>query len=305
MHDNKNKDVLQGTILLVDDQPEQLDIIKSALEDFFTVRIATRGDTAIQIALMGGIDLILMDVVMPDISGYDVCRKLKSMPATSDIPIIFLTIKDEYKDEVLGLEIGAVDFIRKPSSPAIILARSRNIISLQRTKEALIQKNEDLQQALKIHEDLENMSRHDIKSPLASILATPYILLSDDNINLTEEHKTLLKIVESSCYAILEIINRSFDLVKMENGHYHLQREAFDIVQVLERVVHDLGQRAATKGIRVEISNTDDDPIMGDPFWVDGEKMLCYPLFYNLVLNAIEASGEKNTVTRHSAHLHL
>ncbi|MEO5333155.1 MAG: response regulator [Magnetococcus sp. YQC-5] len=288
---------MEGIILLVDDQPEQLDIIKSSLDKFFIIKTTTKGEMVLKIASMGGIDLILLDIIMPGMSGYDVCRQLKSTPDTHEIPIIFLTIKDEYEDEAVGLKIGAADFIRKPSSPAIILARSRNTIALQRAKETLIRKNEDLQRALKIHEDMENMSRHDLKSPLSSILVAPYVLLNDANINLTEDHKALLRVVESSCYAILEIINRSFDLVKMEGGNYHIQYEIFDILKVLERVVGDLRHLATINGINVKILNISNGSSSIDSFLLVGEKLLCYPLFYNLILNAIEASCKDCTVS--------
>ncbi|MBF0460571.1 MAG: response regulator [Magnetococcales bacterium] len=168
-------EAVEATILLVDDQPEQLDVILAALQGFFRVLIATRGDIALKIASGGEIDLILLDIIMPGLSGYDVCRQLRHAPATRDIPIIFLTVKSEYEDEALGLEVGAVDFIRKPSTPAVVLTRSRNIIALRRAQNALLRQNDELQQAIQIRRLAE-----------AKQVATNQALL-EQNARLAEE----------------------------------------------------------------------------------------------------------------------
>ncbi|CAK0773132.1 Diguanylate cyclase [Gammaproteobacteria bacterium] len=155
-------DSKEGTILLVDDQPEQIRIIKSALDSFFFIKIATRGELAIKIANIGGVDLILLDVVMPAMDGYETCRQLKNNPLTKNIPVIFLTGKESQNDETVGLELGAVDFIRKPSSPLVLLTRCRNTISYQRIKEDLQRKNDELseknKQLLVLNKMLENLS---------------------------------------------------------------------------------------------------------------------------------------------------
>ena len=100
-----------GTILLVDDQPDQIRIIRAALDPHFLVKIAIRGELVLPIALAGDIDLILLDVLMPEMDGYEVCRQLKQHPETREIPVIFLTCKESQDDESLGLDVGAVDFI--------------------------------------------------------------------------------------------------------------------------------------------------------------------------------------------------
>ncbi len=143
-----------GTILLVDDQPEQIDVNKSALEHHFAIKIATRGELAVKIAEAGNVDLILLDVVMPGMDGYEVCRLLKGNPFTRDIPVIFLTSKDSPDDEAVGLELGAVDFIRKPSSPSVVLTRARNTIAYQRAKKDLHKKNAELAEKNRLLQEL-------------------------------------------------------------------------------------------------------------------------------------------------------
>ncbi|MEO5377410.1 MAG: response regulator [Magnetococcus sp. DMHC-6] len=292
----EQKNPKEGTILLVEDQPESIDVIKSALDNHFIVKVAIRGDLVFQILGNCHVDLILLDVIMPGMDGYEVCRKLKRSPETRDIPVIFLTGRNSQEDEAVGLEAGAVDFIRKPSSPLVVLTRSRNTITHQRTKEALRHNNFELQKALTIREDMDRLSRHDLKGPLSGILGLPELLLDDDN--LTREQRFLLKQIIQSGYLMLEMINRSLDLYKMENGTYQLHVETFDLLNILERIINDLDQYSAPRGIHIVFDRGSDSNTM-PPFLVVGERMLCYPLFYNIILNAIEASYDNGQIVIH------
>lgn len=119
------------TILAVDDSPENLDLIKNILEPHYTVKVAPSGQLALQIAQSQKPDLILLDIMLGDISGYDICHALKSDDGTRNIPVIFLTAKRSEADEVQGFKIGGSDYITKPFSPAIVLARVRTQIQLK------------------------------------------------------------------------------------------------------------------------------------------------------------------------------
>ncbi|MBF0425130.1 MAG: hybrid sensor histidine kinase/response regulator [Magnetococcales bacterium] len=285
----------EGTLLLVDDQPESIDIIRSILGTRYTIKVATNGRLALKIAALGGLDLILLDVVMPDMDGYEVCRRLKEHATTRDIPIIFLTAMDGTSDETIGLELGAVDYIRKPSNPLVVLTRVGNTIALHRAKRDLQRKNEELQAALRLREDIEQMARHDLKGPLSGLIGLPEVLLADES-NLTDRQRTVIRMIEKSAYTMLEMINRSLDLVKIEAGNYALQPETFDLLHVLDRVIDDMGRHAKPRKIAVRIIRNDNQG-REVPFLVTGERMLCHPLFSNLILNAIEAAPDGGEVT--------
>jgi phosphoserine phosphatase RsbU/P len=112
------------TLLLVDDTPANLQIANSILKDTYKLRIATNGAKALELANVSPLpDLILLDVLMPEMDGYEVCTRLKMAAETRDIPVIFLTGQTEVEDETRGFEVGAVDYIHKPFSPAIVKAR--------------------------------------------------------------------------------------------------------------------------------------------------------------------------------------
>lgn len=127
----------RASILIVDDEEINLELLKYTLASDYDIITATDGETAIQIAVEQQPDLVLLDIMMPGISGYEVCRQLKSNPATINIPIVFSTAKDSDEDEVLGLEMGAADYIHKPYKTALIKARISNQIELKQKNDLL------------------------------------------------------------------------------------------------------------------------------------------------------------------------
>ena len=132
--------ITKPTILVVDDTPANLQLMSGLLQDDYKVKAATSGEKALKIAFTDPQpDLILLDIMMPEMDGYEVCKRLKADEKTNQIPIIFLTAKAETQDEALGLSLGAVDYITKPVSPPIAIARIKTHIELYRQKRELIE----------------------------------------------------------------------------------------------------------------------------------------------------------------------
>jgi putative two-component system response regulator len=133
-------------ILIVDDTPANIAVVTGILKDIYRLKAATQGEKALAlITASDPPDLILLDVMMPDMDGYEVCRRLKSNPDTADIPVIFLTAMTDADDETAGLDIGAVDYIHKPFNPAIIKARIHNHILLREQRHLLQNQNKSLE----------------------------------------------------------------------------------------------------------------------------------------------------------------
>jgi diguanylate cyclase (GGDEF)-like protein len=127
----------RALILIVDDEVTNIEILNAALEDEYEICFATSGEEAIKTALAVLPDLILLDVLMPGIDGYEVCRRLKEDPLIADVPIIFTTGLDDQEAEIRGLSLGAIDYVTKPISPAIVRARVRNHIELKKMRDEL------------------------------------------------------------------------------------------------------------------------------------------------------------------------
>jgi len=138
----KNNELRDSTVLVVDDSPENLELMGGLLGDLYRVKVANSGARALKI-LEGDIlpDLILLDVMMPDMSGWDVCKEIKSSKRLADVVVIFLTAKTSAEDEKLGFDLGAVDYISKPINPATLLARVKTHLSLKSMSDVLRDRN--------------------------------------------------------------------------------------------------------------------------------------------------------------------
>jgi putative two-component system response regulator len=152
----------RATILIVDDAPQNLTVLGELLHDSYRVRVANSGERALRAALSTPRpNLILLDVMMPDMDGHTVLRRLRADAATCDIPVIFITAMSGTEDEELGLSLGAVDYITKPINPAIVLARVRTHLELKEARDLLANKNDWLEREVN-HRMRENLLIQDL-----------------------------------------------------------------------------------------------------------------------------------------------
>ena len=159
------------TVLVVDDTPDNLTLMSGLLRDHYKVKVANHGERALKIATSEDPPhLILLDIMMPDIDGYEVCRRLKADASTRDIPVIFLTAKSDVQDETYGLELGAVDYITKPISPPIVLARVKTQLALKAGADFLRDKNDFLEQEVR-RRTMEIVAIQDVTIQVVTSLA--------------------------------------------------------------------------------------------------------------------------------------
>jgi len=135
-------------IFIVDDTPANIQILDETLKDEYEIYFALNGKDALQNAAAMIPDLILLDIMMPEMDGYEVCRTLKDNSLLKDIPVIFITALDQADHETKGLELGAVDYITKPFNPAIVRLRVKNQLELKKHRDGLALRNAELQEAL-------------------------------------------------------------------------------------------------------------------------------------------------------------
>ncbi len=124
-----------GTVLIVDDEPTNVQMLAAMLEADYEVLMATDGQRGFDIAMSRKPDLILLDIVMPDIDGYKICARIKAQESVRHIPVIFLTALSDMAEEAHGLELGAIDYLTKPFSPSLVRVRVRNHIELKQMRE--------------------------------------------------------------------------------------------------------------------------------------------------------------------------
>jgi len=273
-------------ILIVDDNPENIRVLGTVLrQKSYRLTIAQNGVQAVKAAQEHLPDLILLDIMMPEMDGFEVCRILKSAPETQDIEIIFVTAAVAHDDELKGLSLGAVDYIHKPF--AIPLVQSKVALHLERAqrKKELKLKNAILEENVRLRDDIERITRHDLKTPLNALMGYPQLLLLDDN--LTEEQRGYLEAMMSASNEMLNMINNSLNLFKMEIGCYQYVPETVDIAGVIKSVLRDLKLLIDKQGVMVHLDLIH-QPDNDQPFYAQAERNLSYSMFANLIRNAIE-----------------
>ncbi|MBF0368789.1 MAG: hybrid sensor histidine kinase/response regulator [Magnetococcales bacterium] len=290
-----NHSAEKSKILIVDDVPGNIRTLVAILGAEYKLLVATDGPTALSIAREKELDLILLDVVMPEMDGYEVCQTLKSDAATRGIPVIFVTARSDVTDELKALELGAVDFLTKPVSPPVVMARVKTHLGLKRANEALERQNKELREAAKLREEVERIMRHDLKTPLNSIIGFSSFLSTDTDMNSEQEH--MLKIIVDNGYSLLNMINLSMDIYKMERGSYSLDPKPVDIMDLIRRIRETSLKQFTRRNLQLEVL-LDGHP--SDPsarFLIVGEELLCYSMLGNLFNNALEAAPKGSIVT--------
>jgi CheY-like chemotaxis protein len=292
----------RATILAVDDVPDNLSILMDILGEDYHMAVANSGARALKIIESGKIpDLVLLDVMMPDMDGFEVCRRIKSNPATAEVPVIFLTAMGQATDVTKGFSLGAADYVSKPADPSILRARMEthlrlqcSIAELKRNRIELIEKNAALEDNLRLREDVERISRHDLRNPLAGIIGFTANLLSDDTVQ--QPHKDLLYDIEQSAYNVLNMVNLSLDLFKMERGEFDFYPRKINVGNIVERILLEMAVRWERHQITLErqIQGMPVDSFSGTMCM--GDDLLSYSLFSNLLRNAADAAPPCSSV---------
>ncbi|KQV34927.1 hypothetical protein ASC93_24725 [Massilia sp. Root335] len=268
------------TVLIVDDVPSNIEVLAGALKDEYAIKVAISGRKALEIAAAFPVDLILLDIMMPVMDGFETCRQLKADPATAHVPVIFLSAKDAVDDIVGGLRLGAVDYVSKPADPTILKARIATHLALATAMGDLKRQNELLIENAHLREDVERMTRHDLKSPIAVTLHASQALLRGDLPDAQREHAHM---IEMAANHALDMINRTLDIHKMEKGEYQPALQPFDLAAVLSRVAQQTELAFTDRRIAIRFAAPDDTVCLG-------EALLCYSMFTNAFKNAAEAS---------------
>jgi two-component system, sensor histidine kinase len=272
-------------ILIVDDVQLNLDLMKEILsEKGYLIATAINGKSAIAKAKAHKFDLILLDVILPDIDGFEVCSHLKANPQTHDIPIIFLTAKKEKDSITQGFNLGAVDYIPKPFSKEELLARVNLHLTLRKYQDELIRSKEMAEasaQAKAIF--LANIS-HEIRTPMNGIIGMIDIL---KRTSLTAEQLEYIDIIGISGENLLMIINDVLDFSKIEAGQITFEHIRFNLWDEINEVVKILRYKAIQKNLDLSFEIAPDVPqlLIGDPLRLK-------QVLINLCNNSIKFTAE-------------
>jgi len=403
-------DKSKNRVLLVDDGLANLKIAESHLvAEGLLVTTASNGADALKYAEETEFDLILLDVMMPEMDGFEVCRKLKENKATKETPVIFLTVLSSSNDIVNGFEVGGVDYITKPFNALEMIARVRAHLQYRKSRKQLlsvnhrqevaeqdlltlleavhsgilivdpddnsivdvnaaalsvleqpldqlvghdytdiftpastdnnilestdtdlfcieaklktvsgreydvIQKVTEVETSEKIYylvnfiditdrkyiellrEDIGRIIQHDLKGPLNAVVALPEILR--ENFDEDGQESKLLTLIEAAGYQMLDMINLSLDMYKMECRTYEVQAVPVELVQIMNRIDHELHSYKVDKNVLYNVYINNTLACSDSSFFVMAEDLLCYSMLSNIIKNAVEACYDNEVIS--------
>jgi two-component system sensor histidine kinase/response regulator len=273
------------TILVVDDTAENLRLMSHLFEDQYRVLIAHSGEKALKICHgVAPPDLVLLDVLMPGLDGLEVARQLRAHPSSAHLPIIFVTSADDDATRLRGLELGAIDVVHKPVNPHLMRVRVRNFMQVVESRRQLQTNYDNMIHLMRLSEDVERITRHDMKGQLAGVIGLLQTL-----VQAKEPQREQLQLAEESALRLVDMINLSSEIYKIETGRFVLRAEPIALSHIVQRIAELTSKAFAVRGLRIAVAAAPDVTALGDA-------MLCYSLFQNLLKNACEAAPDSSEV---------
>ena len=279
-------------ILIVDDVVSNVLLLKILLtNEKFQVCTANNGNGCIEMSKKEHPDLILLDVMMPDISGFDTAVILKKDDETKDIPIIFLTALNTPSDLVHGFQVGANDFLTKPFNKEELVMRVMQQISLVAAKRLIEKKNAELQATLNNRDKMYSVIAHDLRSPMASIrMVLNLVVQSASPETVGPELYTLLDQANRESEEVHDLLDNLLKWTKSQTGRLTVVTQDLDLNDIIPGVVDIFEMIAQTKNIKLNLQHSD------QPLVVRADNDMLKTVVRNFMSNAIKFSPEGSSI---------
>jgi two-component system sensor histidine kinase/response regulator len=279
----------ESDILIVDDTPANLRLLSTILKDRgYKVRVAPNGPLALAAAQNSPPELILLDITMPELDGFEVCRRLKQDPILAPIPVIFLSALSSTEDKVTAFGAGGVDYITKPFQQDEVCARVETHLRLRTLQVDLEEKIAQLRREEELRESLVHMIVHDLRSPLSGILASLQLVEMGIGPHGARELEDLERAIESG-RTMSRMINTLLDVAKIESGEMKLDVQDASLVEVAHEAVRSLG--ALTRDHRLEVEAPE------GPTHARVDRVLIRRVIENLLGNAVRFTPSGGRIT--------
>lgn len=279
-------------ILIVDDTLKNLQVLGTILEnEGYQINVAQNGMQAIEITKKVKPDLVLLDVMMPDLNGFEVCQRLKADDSVAHIPIVFLTARAETEDLVKGFEEGAVDYVTKPFQATELLVRVRTHLSIHMLQSAL---RKSLDENARLRREHEAFLRHELKNRITPVMGYADALLHTE---LDEMQKKWVTTMSNSTQDMSDLIDTLKDLQDIEAGTIALSKVALPLHDLVQNVIFDV--ETAFDQASIQFAP------LGEAVFVDVDGNLMRGVFHNLIKNAVEHVARCERIEDRLVRVHL
>ncbi|NDV60619.1 hybrid sensor histidine kinase/response regulator [Bacteroides sp. 519] len=278
-------------VLIVDDIMSNVLLLKVLLtNEKFNISVAYNGKQALEQVAAEKPDLILLDVMMPEIDGFEAAKQLKESPQTSDIPIIFLTALNSTADIVKGFQVGGSDFISKPFNKEELLIRVTHQISLIEARRIILSQTEELRKTIMGRDKLYSVIAHDLRSPMGSIkMVLNMLILNLPSDTIGEEMFELLNMANQTTEEVFTLLDNLLKWTKSQIGRLNVVYQDIDVVEVVESVIDIFNMVASIKNINLRMEAPSSVAVSAD---ID----ILKTVVRNLISNAIKFSNPGSEV---------
>ena len=278
-------------ILVVDDVMSNVLLLKILLtNEQFQVITCSNGNSCLELARTEHPDLILLDVMMPDISGFDTCSELRKDEETKDIPVIFLTALNDPADLVHGFQVGGNDFLTKPFNKEELVMRVMHQISLVAAKRIIVSQNIELRRTISNRDKMYSVIAHDLRSPMASIRMVLNLLVNAiPPETIGQELFDLIDKANRESEETHDLLDNLLKWTKSQTGRLNVVLQEFDLAEVVPGVVDIFVMIAETKHIKLNLN-------IEEGVEVNADKDMLKTVIRNFISNAIKFSNENSTI---------
>lgn len=277
---------LNSRVLVVDDEPANIFLMEGILEgEGYRVVSADNGIEAVKIAFDSPPDAIFLDLMMPEVSGFEVLDALSGDPVLRDIPVIVVSAKTDSEDVVLALDKGAVDYIKKPFEVVDLLARLRAALRLK-------DREDKLKKMIQLKDQFVSIVSHDVRSSLSAIMLYSQVFMEKAELreNLSEKQMKLLSNMFDETGRLTDYLNKLLNLAYIESGKLELERDNVELAQIVGESIKVYFTRAKEKRLKLETDIPDD-------IIVDVDRTLFIQVINNLISNAIKFTPSGGRIT--------
>lgn len=278
-----------STVLIVDDNPANLQVMANILKEHYKIAVANNGEKALDLAIEKKPDLILLDIMMPGMDGYEVCKKLKENNVTNEIPVIFLTALKETDDIVKGFNAGGVDYIPKPFKKEEVLVRIKTQIEYKKSGDMIKKQNQMLSELNNSKDKFFSIIAHDLKNPIQALILMTFMLQRNFRKMKPNEIEEQVISINNSMRNFSQLLENLLQWSRSQRGKIEFLPETYDLSEQVNDILDLILPSADDKGI-ILYSDIPEETI------IHADKNMISAVIRNLITNAIKFTPKDGQV---------